>query len=83
MFFILNSYVTSVIVATAMQRHAEVNSNYFSSIDFYIINPDVHAFSQGTVMDIGTKPVERCNIFGSTLVITLTKLRPSSNFYVV
>ena len=27
-----------------MQRHAEVNSNYFSSIDFDIINADVHAF---------------------------------------
>ena len=38
-----------------MQRHAEVNSNYFNSIDFYIINPDVQAFSQGHVMDIATK----------------------------
>lgn len=70
MFFILNSYVTSDKVATFMQRHAEVNSNYFNSIDFDIINPDVHAFSQGHVMDIATKPVERCNIVGSTLGIT-------------
>ena len=69
-FFILNSYVTSDIVAASMQRHAEVNSNYFNSIDFDIINPDVHAFSQGHVMDIATKPVERCNIVGSTLGIT-------------
>ena len=53
-----------------MQRHAEVNSNYFNSIDFDIINPDVHAFSQEHGMDIATKPVERCNIVGSTLVIT-------------
>ena len=45
-----------------MQRYAEVNSNYFNSIDF----DDVHAFSQGHVMDIATKPVERCNIVGST-----------------
>ena len=29
LFFILNSYVSSDIVATSMQRHAEVNSNYF------------------------------------------------------
>ena len=50
-----------------MQRHAEVNSNYFNTIDFDIINPDVHTFSQGHVMDIATKPVERCNIVGSTL----------------
>ena len=48
----------------------EINSNYFNSIDFDIINPDVHAFSQGHVMDIATKPVERCNIGGSTLGIT-------------
>ena len=47
-----------------MQRHAEVNSNYFNSIDFDIINPDVHAFSQGHFMSIATKPVERCNIVG-------------------
>ena len=53
-----------------MQRHAEINSNYFNSIDFDIINPDVHAFSRGHVMDIATKPVERCNIVGSTLGIT-------------
>ena len=53
-----------------MQRHAEVNINYFNSIDFDIINPDVHAFSQGPVMDIAMKPVERCNIVGSTLGIT-------------
>ena len=70
LFFIFNSYVTSDIVATSMQRHVEVNSNYFNSIDFDIINPDVHAFSQGYVMDIATKPVERCNIVGSTLGIT-------------
>ena len=70
MFFILNSYVTSDIVATSMQHHAEVNSNYFNSIDFDIINPDVDAFSQGLVMDIATKPVERCNIVGSTLART-------------
>ena len=62
--------VTSDIVATSMQRHAEVNSNYFNSIDFDIINPHVHAFSQGHDMDIATKPVERCNIVGSTLGIT-------------
>ena len=66
----LNSYVTSDIVATSMQRHANVNSNYFNSIDFDIINPDVHAFSLGHVKDIATKPVERCNIVGSTLGIT-------------
>ena len=53
-----------------MQRHAEVNSNYFSSTDFDIINPDAHAFSQGHVMDIATKRVELCNIVGSTLCIT-------------
>ena len=72
--------VTSDIVATSMQRHAEVNSNYFNSIDFDIINPDVHAFSQGHVMDIATKPVERCNIVCSTLGITWTKLRTFNNF---
>ena len=53
-----------------MQRHAEVNSNYFSSIDFDIINPDVHAFSQGHVLDIATKAAEQCKIVGSTLGIT-------------
>ena len=53
-----------------MQRHAEVNSNYFNSIDFDIINSDVHDFSQGHGMDIATKPVERCNTVGSTLGIT-------------
>ena len=53
-----------------MQRHAEVNSNYFNSIDFYLINPAVRAFSRGHFMDIATKPVERCNIIGSTLGIT-------------
>ena len=82
MFFILNSHVTSDIVATSMQRHADVNSNYFNSMNFNIINPDVHAFSQGNVMDIATKPVKRCNIVGSTLGITSTKLRPFSNSYV-
>ena len=30
-----------------MQRHAEANSNYFNSIDFDIINPDVHASFTG------------------------------------
>ena len=70
LFFIPHSYVISDIVATSMQRHAELNSNYFNSIDFDIINPNVHAFSQGHVMDIATKPVERCNIVGSTLDIT-------------
>ena len=67
LFFILNSYVTSDIVATFMKRHAEVNSNYFINIVFDIINPDVHAFSQGHAMDIATKPFEHCNIVGSTL----------------
>ena len=52
-----------------MQRHAEVNRNYFNSIDFNIINSDVHAFSQGHVMDIAMKPVERYNIIGSRLGI--------------
>ena len=70
LFFILNSYVTSDIVATSMQRHAEIKSNYSNSIDVDIINPDGHAFSQGHVMDIVSKPVERCNIVGSTLGIT-------------
>ena len=70
LFFILNSYVTSDIVATSMQRHAEVNSNYFNSIDFDSINLDVHAISQGHVMNIATKSVEHCNIVGSTLGIT-------------
>ena len=72
LFFILNSYVTSDIVATSMQHHAEVNSNYFNSIDFDIINPGVHAFSPGHVMDIATKPVERCNIVGYNLDQTAT-----------
>ena len=70
LFFKLNSYVTSDIVATAMQRHAEVNSNYLDSIDFDIINPDVHAFSQEHVVNIATKLVERCNVVGSALGIT-------------
>ena len=70
LFFILDSHVTFDIVATSVQRHAEVNSNYFNSIDFDIINTDVHAFSQRYVMDIATKPVEHCNIVGSTLGIT-------------
>ena len=58
------------MLSGSMQRHVEVNSNYFNSIDFDIINPDAHAFSQGHVVDIATKPVERCNIVGSTLGIT-------------
>ena len=45
-------------------------SNYFNSIDVDIIKPDAHAFSQRHVMDIATKPVEHCNIVGSTLGIT-------------
>ena len=55
-------YIISIVIIS------EVNSNYFNYFD--IINLDVHAFSQGHIMDIATKPVERCNTVGSTLGIT-------------